>query len=114
MNKFQKIDKRIGQNLKAMRQVAGLSLQDVADHLDKSYQQIQKYETGFNRISGSVMYYLSRLLEVPIQDFFKDTGTNTKDGRDRGLLELTKAYNEIDLPENKTALRNIARAMADN
>jgi len=113
MNKFQKIDKRIGQNLKAMRQVAGLSLQDVADHLDKSYQQIQKYETGFNRISGSVMYYLSRLLEVPVSDFFKDTGATNKDGRDRGLLELTKAYNEIGSPANKAALRNIARSMVN-
>lgn len=60
----------IGHNLRTLRQRQGLTLQELADRLGLSYQQIQKYEKGESAISGQRLYELSRLLTVPCEAFF--------------------------------------------
>ncbi len=54
------------------RMLVGMSQDKLGDSLDLTFQQIQKYEKGSNRISASRLYDLSRILEIPVQFFFDD------------------------------------------
>lgn len=54
------------------RMLAGMSQDKLGESLHLTFQQIQKYEKGSNRISASRLYDLSRILEVPVQFFFDD------------------------------------------
>lgn len=65
------IDLHIGTQLRARRMVCGLSQTALADKCGVSFQQIQKYERGINRVSGSRMYQLCQLLDVEPNYFFQ-------------------------------------------
>ena len=64
------VDRHVGARLRLRRFETGWSQERLADHLGVSFQQIQKYERGSNRISASVLFELSRALEVPVDYFF--------------------------------------------
>lgn len=66
------VDKKIGQNIKALRAKRGLSQEDFARALGVTFQQVQKYESGKNRISASKMYQLSVAFDIPIIKFFAE------------------------------------------
>lgn len=67
-----------------------LSQTDVAKELNLSFQQIQKYEIGSNRIAASRLYELSRILGVPTSFFFEGLDASAKDtGKDPGLEIVT-------------------------
>jgi len=60
----------IGKNIKSIRNDKNLNRTDIGRILGVSYQQIQKYENGKNRISASNLFLLSQSLHRPIEDFF--------------------------------------------
>lgn len=64
------VDVHVGQRLKQLRILRGMTQTDVADGLNISFQQVQKYELGRNRISASKLYELSHILKVPPSYFF--------------------------------------------
>jgi transcriptional regulator with XRE-family HTH domain len=64
------VDRHIGAKVRAARLETGQSQTQVAQALGVAFQQIQKYESGTNRISASTLYELSRLLHKPVQFFF--------------------------------------------
>lgn len=64
--------KFIGRRMRQLRELAGLSQNDVGDLLAVSYQQIQKYEQGVNRISVEKLQQLAAALRVPMMAFFAD------------------------------------------
>jgi transcriptional regulator with XRE-family HTH domain len=57
----------IGQNIKTLRTGSNLTLQDIADHLHLTYQQVQKYETGMNRLPLQYLPVLCDLFGVPAE-----------------------------------------------
>lgn len=65
------IDIQIGNILRAARRAKGLSQKDLAEKINRTFQQLQKYERGVNRISASVLYELAHILNIPYEDFFK-------------------------------------------
>lgn len=65
------VDVYVGRKLKQIRTLRRLSQTDVAKELDLSFQQIQKYEIGSNRIAASRLYELSKILDVPTSYFFE-------------------------------------------
>jgi len=67
------LDVAIGARLRVRRRAAGLSQQRLAERLGVTFQQVQKYERGANRIGASRLYELSRVLDVPVSFFFDDT-----------------------------------------
>lgn len=85
------VDVHVGRKLKQIRTMRRLSQTDVARELSLSFQQIQKYEIGSNRIAASRLYELSRILDVPTSYFFEglDTSTETPSSRDPGLEIVT-------------------------
>lgn len=63
-------DVALGKRMRALRTERGLSLEQVADVLGITYQQVQKYETGANRTAPSKLARLARLFKVPVGTFF--------------------------------------------
>ena len=66
------VDVYVGSRLRLRRILLGMSQQKLSDALGVTFQQLQKYENGSNRVSASRLYQLSRLLGVPISFFFDD------------------------------------------
>jgi transcriptional regulator with XRE-family HTH domain len=64
------VDTHVGQRLKQLRILRGMTQTDVADGLNISFQQVQKYELGRNRISASKLFELSHILKVAPSYFF--------------------------------------------
>jgi transcriptional regulator with XRE-family HTH domain len=64
------VDLHVGSVIRRERVRLGLSQKDLADHLKKSFQQVQKYEAGSNRVSASVLHSIAEFLHVPVQKFF--------------------------------------------
>lgn len=64
------VDIHVGMRIRARRKVLGVSQSKLAETVDMSFQQVQKYERGANRVSASVLFTFSHALKCPIQDFF--------------------------------------------
>lgn len=64
------VDRHVGQVLRGRRRTLGLSQTAVAEQLGISFQQLQKYERGTNRVSASVLHGLSLALDLPVARFF--------------------------------------------
>ncbi|PCI85477.1 MAG: hypothetical protein COB24_12865 [Hyphomicrobiales bacterium] len=65
------IDIKVGENLRFMREHLEMSQETLGDHLEVSYQQVQKYEKGANRISASKLYKACGLFDCQIAFFFR-------------------------------------------
>lgn len=70
------IDVHVGSRVRLRRSVLGLSQENIAESLGLTFQQVQKYERGSNRISASRLYQLAQLLDVAVNFFFE--GFNEK------------------------------------
>lgn len=79
------IDTHVGGRVRLRRTMLGMSQDKLADSLGLTFQQIQKYEKGVNRIGASRVFEISRVLGVPIQFFFDDFDVDT--GRSYGFAE---------------------------
>jgi len=66
------VDVHVGSRVKLRRMILGLSQESLGKSLGLTFQQIQKYEKGVNRIGASRIYELSRLLDVPVQFFYDE------------------------------------------
>ena len=64
------VDQHVGARMRAARLEAGKSQTEVAESLGLTFQQVQKYEKGTNRISAGKLHELSRLFDTPVQFFF--------------------------------------------
>lgn len=65
------IDIIVGENLRHLREYCELSLEYVGDRMEVSYQQVQKYEKGANRISASKLYKAGEILNCQVSEFFQ-------------------------------------------
>ena len=82
------IDKHVGARLRAARLESGKSQTEVADAIGITFQQVQKYEKGSNRISAGTLHELSRLFEMPVQFFFNGVDGDTVSRRSKGAIAL--------------------------
>lgn len=64
-------DKKIGEHIRYFRNEHGFTQAQLAKQLGVSGQQLQKYESGFNRIKASRLYEIARYLDIPLIDFFE-------------------------------------------
>ncbi|MCC6598036.1 MAG: helix-turn-helix transcriptional regulator [Alphaproteobacteria bacterium] len=68
------IDTHVGQRLRVRRSLLGLSQEKLAESIGLTFQQVQKYERGTNRVSASRLYDISNVLNVPVSYFFEQIG----------------------------------------
>ena len=74
------IDKHIGSRVRARRIMLGMSQERLAEALGLTFQQIQKYEKGVNRIGASRLLHIAGILDVSIEFFFAEAPGRRKDG----------------------------------
>jgi transcriptional regulator with XRE-family HTH domain len=84
------IDVHVGSRIRLRRTLLGMSQERLGEALGLTFQQVQKYETGVNRVSASRLFDLSRVLDVPIGFFFDDVPDVVLSRRE--TLELVGAY----------------------
>lgn len=113
------VDKFVGQRVRARRMMVGLSQEKLGEHLGLTFQQIQKYEKGVNRISASRLHQIAAALDTPIQFFFCDEGELSHDEatalqilQDRKAAALLKAFSQIESLAVRQALLAHAQALA--
>lgn len=73
------IDQRVGSRIRLRRRLLGYSQEKLALALGLSFQQVQKYEKGLNRVGASRLYYIAQILQVPINFFFDDILNETEE-----------------------------------
>jgi transcriptional regulator with XRE-family HTH domain len=115
------IDKHVGGQLRLRRAQIGMTQSDLGGKLGLSFQAVQKYETGENRISASRLYQLSRVLEVSMGYFFEgldgtgqsdDEAVNSDLSRKEAAMVLGTYYRISD-PRLRSACLLIMGRMAD-
>ena len=97
------IDIHVGNRVRQRRTLLGLSQEKLAGALDLTFQQVQKYERGANRIGAGRLYQLARALEVPVTYFFDDL---EEDGAtfQEGNSETTASYQADPMNQRETLL----------
>lgn len=109
-------DVYVGRRIRQRRWVIGLTQKELADRVGIKFQQIQKYETGANRVGASRLWELANTLSVPISYFFDGVGNRDLELEtflnDRDVLVLVAIY--FGIPQTKrSAILDLARAMAE-
>ena len=89
------IDRHVGTRIKARRLIRGMTQEDLAQAVSLSFQQVQKYERGANRVSAGRLYELARALSVPIQYFFDEFREEAEDGT--LILTLREEHADMEM-----------------
>ena len=113
----ERVDNHVGSMFRTRRQELGLSQTAVAERLGVTFQQVQKYERGMNRISASRLHDLCEILGVPVEYFFDglDAEIGEPDGPDLNdpeLVELVNAYMGIPRQMTRARLSAMLRSVA--
>src|SRR6266566_7737771 len=74
------IDAQVGNRVRIRRMLIGMSQERLGDLLGLTFQQVQKYEKGVNRIGAGRLFEVSRILGVPIDFFYEGVSGNEKSG----------------------------------
>jgi transcriptional regulator with XRE-family HTH domain len=118
------VDVHVGSRLKMRRHLLGISQTDLGDAVGLTFQQIQKYEKGSNRMGSSRLYEFTKILDVPISFFFDDMPTDLKHDGDlvaveddnelnrQETKELVKAYYRIPNPKVRAKLFETVKTIA--
>jgi transcriptional regulator with XRE-family HTH domain len=81
------IDKHVGSRVRMRRMMLGMSQEKLGNNLGLTFQQVQKYEKGTNRIGASRLQQISQILQVPVSFFFEGAPTNTNAAHVDGMGE---------------------------
>jgi transcriptional regulator with XRE-family HTH domain len=127
------IDVHVGARIRLRRTLLGVSQEKLAEAIGLTFQQVQKYEKGSNRVSSSRLYDLARILEVPLSYFFEDMSAGVSaqtpsalmkskhqpeiaPGHDplakRETLEFVRAYYRIADPAVRKRVFELTKAVA--
>ena len=110
------VDIHVGARVRERRVSLGMSQKGLGKYLGVSFQQLQKYERGFNRISASKLWALSNFFEVPIEWFFDGLGEPNQEREDvmtkPEARQLARNYLACPRP-TRDRLRALIRATAD-
>ena len=85
----------VGSRLRTRRIVVGMSQEKLGDQLGLTFQQVQKYEKGLNRIGASRLYAISRILGTSIQYFFEDLPSDIAEGGDTAAKPVTEEETQM-------------------
>lgn len=124
------IDAHIGNRVRIRRMLVGMSQERLGELLKVTFQQVQKYERGSNRVSASRLFHLAKVLGVTI-DYFFDTLVEKSEPRAEGFaepaddegtmltflntregIELNRAFQRITDPAKRRAVVELIRSMA--
>ena len=124
------IDAHVGTRVRLRRMLLGMSQEKLGEHLGLTFQQVQKYEKGVNRIGASRLFDLARVLGVPVQFFYDQAPADAIDASPqpgfaeqptesyvieflstREGLELNKAFVRITDPKVRRSVVDLVRSL---
>lgn len=123
------IDRHVGSRIRMRRMLSGVSQEKLGEALSLTFQQIQKYEKGANRVSASRLQQIAKVLEVPVSFFFD--GAPSGDPVEGGFadmtsttyvsdfltssegVQLTKAFIKIKNPRVRRRIVDLVESLAD-
>lgn len=112
------VDVHVGKRIRHRRWMVGMTQQQLADRVGIKFQQIQKYETGMNRVSASRLWDISEALDTNVAFFFEGLATHSDAAAagdlmaDKEALELVRTYYAI--PETqRRRLFDLAKVLSD-
>ena len=123
------IDRHVGSRVRMRRMLAGISQEKLGEALGLTFQQIQKYEKGSNRISASRLQQIAKMLDVPVSFFFD--GAPSGDGPVAGFadsaattyisdflttsegVQLTKAFTRIKSGKVRRRIIDLVESIAE-
>jgi len=128
------VDIHVGTRLRSRRLLLGMSQEELGKSVGLTFQQVQKYERGTNRVSASRLYELSHILQVPTTFFFdglpdddmantqlagfSDKGQDPFQGEDlmvkKETIDLIRAYYNIEDTSLRKQIMEMAKAMASS
>jgi transcriptional regulator with XRE-family HTH domain len=121
------VDRHVGNRMRMRRLLVGMSQEKLGELLGITFQQVQKYEKGSNRVSASRLYHVAKVLAVPVQYFFDElqgeaavAGFAESAGADliSGALQspegvqLARIFSSTTDPEKRKLIINTARAIS--
>lgn len=125
------VDLHVGGRVRMRRKLLGVSQEQLADSLGLTFQQVQKYERGANRVSASKLYEIAKTLQVPVAFFFDGLADPMEgsDGDEVGQkaerivqeflttpegLELAEVFPKIGRGRVRRQVLDLVRAMAED
>jgi transcriptional regulator with XRE-family HTH domain len=127
------IDVHVGSRVRFRRMLLGMSQEKLGEKLGLTFQQIQKYEKGINRIGASRLFDLAQVLGVPVQFFYEEAPAGEPSQllpqgfaerpaessiveflRSRDGLELNKAFVRISDAKARRAIVDLVRSLAND
>ena len=126
------IDVHVGSRVRLRRMLLSMSQEKLGEQMGLTFQQIQKYEKGTNRIGASRLYHISQILDVPVQFFFDDAPLSA--GQEEGIsglgepkmenflyefistrdgLELIRAFVSITDPKVRKRVVDLVRTLSN-
>ena len=124
------VDEHVGDKIRVRRSLLGMSQQKLGEVLGLSFQQVQKYEKGANRVSASRLFEFAKILNVPASYFFEDVPTDPtseanslRDDPDavpadmitsRETLKLIRAYYGISNPATREIVGTLIESLAED
>jgi len=113
---FASVDKLVGQRVRARRSALRMSQTELGEAVGGSFQQIQKYEKGVNRIGASRLSAIAAVLQVPVTHFFEEPSARGSGGAasldDPTTVDLVRAFDEISDPDVRERLVELTRSVA--
>ncbi|MEN3402286.1 helix-turn-helix domain-containing protein [Brucella melitensis] len=123
------IDMHVGSRIRLRRNMLGLSQEKLGENLSITFQQIQKYEKGTNRVGASRLQAISSILNVPVSFFFEDapgSGSSGGDGfaedneatyvvdflNSNEGVQLTRAFTKISDPKVRRKIIDLVKSLA--
>jgi len=120
------VDLHVGARIRMRRKILGVSQERLAEDLGLTFQQIQKYERGANRVSASKLYEIAKSLQSSVGYFFEGLADTTGDGVAEGGepfvhdflmtsegLELAGLFPRITRPKVRRRILELVRSMAE-
>jgi transcriptional regulator with XRE-family HTH domain len=119
------IDAQVGNRVRIRRMLIGMSQEKLGDHLGLTFQQVQKYEKGVNRVGAGRLYEISRILGVPINFFYEGVASAQEPGEQRNTppvmefvssgegLQLSVAFMKIKDPKVRKRMLDLVKSLAE-
>ena len=96
------VDIHVGSRVRLRRTLLGMSQEKLADALGLTFQQVQKYERGANRIGASRLHQLSRILDVPVAFFFEEMASAQRPRPQPGMNEEQASFSRDPMTRRET------------
>lgn len=119
------IDAQVGNRVRIRRMLIGMSQERLGDLLGLTFQQVQKYEKGVNRIGAGRLFEIARILGVPIDFFYDGVGTSGESAPESAPpvmefvssgegLQLSLAFMKIKDPKVRKRVLDLVKSLAED